>query len=105
MTFLPLAGLVTIAAIIILAINGAGMLLLMPLLFFCLLQFLLCALAIRLDGEDWKLALYSPFLILGYKQLCDFIMIKSMIDVLFRRKVKWAGMNRIGAEVSRKILG
>ncbi len=104
MTFLPLAGLVTIVAIVILAVSGAGMLLLLPFLFFCFLQFLLCALAIRLDGEDWKLALYSPFLILGYKQLCDLIMIKSMIDVLLRRKVKWAGMNRIGAEVNRKIL-
>jgi len=104
MTFLPLAGLVTLAAIVMLAVGGAGLSLLIPFGFFCFLQFLLCFLAIRLDGEDWKLALYSPFLILGYKQLCDFVMIKSMIDVLLRRKVKWAGMRRIGAEVSRKVL-
>ncbi len=104
MTFMPLAGLVTIAAIIMLAVNGMGMLLLVPLLFFCFLQFLLCLLAIGLDGEDWKLTLYSPLLLLGYRQLCDFIVIRSMIDVLLRRKVKWAGMRRVGAEVSRKIL-
>jgi cellulose synthase/poly-beta-1,6-N-acetylglucosamine synthase-like glycosyltransferase len=104
MTFIPLAGLVNIAASIGVIAEGKGLLLLPTLLFFCLLQFMLSMLAVQLDDEDWKLALYSPLFILGYKHLCDIIMIKSLIDVLFRRKLKWTSVRRIGAEMPRKML-
>ncbi len=101
MTFIPFAGLVTISSAVLIILSGAGLMLIPTFLFFCLLQFLLSMLTIQLDDEDKKLALYSPFFIFGYKQLCDFILIKSFIDVLSRRKLKWTGAPRIGAEVSR----
>jgi cellulose synthase/poly-beta-1,6-N-acetylglucosamine synthase-like glycosyltransferase len=103
MLFLPLAGVVNIVSTIMILINGTGMILVPTFLFFCFLQFLLCIMAIELDGEDRKLALYAPFLLLGYKQLCDYIMLKSFFDVLFlRKKLKWTSAKRVGAVVSKK---
>jgi cellulose synthase/poly-beta-1,6-N-acetylglucosamine synthase-like glycosyltransferase len=104
MTFLPLAGLINIMASAGVIAEGNGLLLIPTLLFFGLLQFMLSLLAVQLDDEDWKLALYSPLFILGYKQLCDLMMIKSFIDVLLRRKLKWASVHRVGAEIPRKML-
>ena len=104
MTFLPMAGLINIVASVGVIAEGNGLLLLPTLFFFGLLQLMLSLLAVQLDDEDWKLALYSPLFILGYKQLCDFIMIKSLIDVLFRRRLKWTSVRRIGAEMPRKML-
>jgi cellulose synthase/poly-beta-1,6-N-acetylglucosamine synthase-like glycosyltransferase len=104
MTILPVAGLINIVASAGVIAEGKGLLLPPTLFFFGLLQFMLSLLAVQLDDEDWKLALYSPLFILGYKHLCDFIMMKSLIDVLFRRRLKWTSANRIGAEMPRKML-
>jgi cellulose synthase/poly-beta-1,6-N-acetylglucosamine synthase-like glycosyltransferase len=101
MTFVPLSGVVNIAAIIMVIINGLGLMLVPTLVFFFTLQYLISLLAIQLDGEDKKLALYSPLLIIGYKQICDFVMIRSLIDVLFRKKLKWTSVRRTGAKVSK----
>jgi len=103
MIFLPLAGLVNIATTIIIFINGQGMVLLPTFLFFCFLQFLLCVMALEMDDEDKKLALYAPFLLLGYKQLCDYIILRSLFDVIFRRKLKWTSAQRVG-QVTRKVV-
>ncbi len=83
---------------------GQGMILLPTFVFFCFLQLLLCVLALQLDGEDRKLALYAPFLLLGYKQLCDFILLESFYDVLFRKKLQWTSARRVGAPVTRKVV-
>jgi len=102
MTFMPLAGLVAIASEVMMVLDGKGLVLVPIFLFFFLLQFLISILSIRLDGDDIKLALLSPFFVIGYKQLCDFIMIKSLIDVLFRKRLKWTSARRIGTEASGK---
>ena len=105
MMFLPLAGLVNIVSSIMILANGAGMILVPTFLFFCFLQYLLCILAIELDGEDRKLAMYSPLLLVGYKQFCDFVLLKSFYDVIFnRKKLKWTSAKRFGAETSGKML-
>ena len=104
MTFIPLAGLVTIASAVMLLMNGAWLMLVTALVFFFLLQLLISLLAIQLDGEDRKLALYSPLFIMGYKHLCDFIMMKSFIDVVIRRKLKWTSVRRTGVKVSKGVL-
>jgi cellulose synthase/poly-beta-1,6-N-acetylglucosamine synthase-like glycosyltransferase len=104
MVFLPVAGLVNIAASIMICTQGKGLVLLPTFLFFCFLQLLLCIMAIELDNEDRKLALYAPFLLLFYKQFCDFILLKSFFDVVFRRKLRWTSAKRVGAEASGKIV-
>jgi hypothetical protein len=104
MIFIPIAGVVNIVSSIQIVASGNGFVLVPTFLFFCFLQLLLCVMAIQLDGEDKKLALYSPLLILGYKQLCDFIMMKSFIDVLTRKKLKWTSAQRVGAGTTRQVL-
>lgn len=98
MVFLPLAGLVNLGATIMMIIQGQGMILIPAFLFFCGLQFLLSFLAIQLEDEDKKLAIYSPLFLFGYKQICDLIMLKSLFDVVFfGKKLKWTSAQRIGA--------
>lgn len=97
MLFLPVAGLINVVASIQIIVNGDGLVLVPAFLFFSFLQLLLSIMAIQLDGEDKKLALYSPLLILGYKQICDVIMMKSLFDVLTRKKLKWTSAQRVGA--------
>jgi cellulose synthase/poly-beta-1,6-N-acetylglucosamine synthase-like glycosyltransferase len=104
MTFLPLTGVVNVAAIVMIIVNGVGLMLVPTLLFFFILQYLVSLLAIHLDGEDKKLAVYSPLMILGYKQICDFVILRSLFDVIFRKKLKWTSVRRTGAEVSKSAL-
>ena len=104
MVFTPFAGMITIIAAFMAIATGVGMLLIPTFLYFCLLQFLLTLLALELDKEDVKLALYTPLFIFGYKQLCDFTMIKGLIDVLLHRGLKWTNVKRIGAKVSKSAL-
>jgi len=98
MVFIPLAGLVVVASAALSMLTSPGLWLLYTFAFFLTLQFLLSILAIQLDGEDIKSAFYSPFFVLGYKHLCDFIMIRSLFDVLFRKKLTWTRAKRIGFE-------
>jgi cellulose synthase/poly-beta-1,6-N-acetylglucosamine synthase-like glycosyltransferase len=104
MIFTPFAGLVTIISTVMAIVSGTGIMLLPTFLYFCLLQLLLSLLAIELDNEDAKLALYTPFFIFGYKQICDFTMIKGLADVIFRKGLKWTSVQRTGAKVSKSAL-
>jgi cellulose synthase/poly-beta-1,6-N-acetylglucosamine synthase-like glycosyltransferase len=104
MLFLPFAGLATITSAALIFINGDGLLILPAFVFFLSLQVMLALLALQLDNEDKKLAWYAPLFIFGYKQICDYIMIKSLLDVLFRRNVGWTSVRRMGAEVSKSAL-
>ncbi len=99
MLFLPVAGLVNIGATIMMIIQGDGLVLIPAFLFFCMLQLLLTLLSIQLDNEKYGIAIYTPLMIVGYKQICDFVMMKSLFDVLTRsKKLKWTSAQRVGAE-------
>ncbi len=102
MLFMPFAGLVIIASITLAILSGAEIWLLYMFLFFLALQFLLTILAIQLDEDDMKLTLYAPFFIFGYKHLCDFLMIKSLFDVLLRRQMKWDRARRVGTQTQNQ---
>ncbi len=67
-------------------------------LVFILLSFLLSLISIIMDGqrEKLKLVLYSPLMVIGYAQILDFILIKSIFNVLFHRDLKWSRAKRIG---------
>lgn len=98
MVFLPLAGIIVIISTILALLSGMGMQLIYLFAFFLALQFLLSVLAIQLDEDDMKLVLYSPFLVVDYKHFCDYIMLKSFIDVLFQRRMEWGRIKRISTE-------
>jgi cellulose synthase/poly-beta-1,6-N-acetylglucosamine synthase-like glycosyltransferase len=104
MVFTPFAGVITLISAVMAIAAGEGLMLLPMLMYFFLLQFLLSLLAIELDNEDIRLTLYTPLFIFGYKQLCDFTMIKGLFDVILHRGVKWTNVRRIGAKVSKSAL-
>ena len=60
------------------------------------LQSLQSALAVRIDGDDPKLIAFSPFLVLGYKQLVDILLIKATVESIFKRKATWTSAKRVG---------
>ena len=96
MVVLPFAGLAVIGASIYELIMGDWFFVGEMFLLFIVLQTFMSALAVRIDREDPKLILYSPFLVIGYKQLVDILLIKGTIETLFGTKTKWTSAKRIG---------
>ena len=63
---------------------------------FMVVHFLMSALAIRIDEEDPKLLWHAGFLLFGFKQIVDFLLLKAIIEQLTRRKATWTSAKRIG---------
>jgi len=101
--FIPFADFIVIASAILGILEGAVIQVLLFLSFFILVQFLLSVLSIQLDGEDMKLAIYAPLFVLGYKQFCEFLTIKSIFDVLLKRKMEWGRVKRIDLQPTLKV--
>lgn len=98
--FVPLAGIAILVSIALGVLSGRGFELLSILLLFVLMLTLLSLLAIYLDDEDARLALYAPLCIVGYRQFCDLVAIRSVIDVVTKRDVTWTRPRRL-AELER----
>ncbi|MEK0348093.1 MAG: glycosyltransferase, partial [Nitrosopumilus sp.] len=96
MIVLPITGFVVLASAILALIEGDTLFVITSFGFFIVLQYLINAMAVRLDGDDPKLILYSVFFNFGYKQLLDFILLWAAISQLFKRKAKWTSAKRIG---------
>ncbi|RLE83425.1 MAG: glycosyl transferase, partial [Thermoprotei archaeon] len=96
LVFIPFASVVVWIAAAYAIIAGEGALIALIFSIFTTMQFLLSLLALEIDEEDLKLMLYSPFFVIGYKNLIDFFKIKSMLDIVLRRRVKWMRAERIG---------
>jgi poly-beta-1,6 N-acetyl-D-glucosamine synthase len=96
MIVLPFAGISVIIGSILEIINGHGLFVLGIFSLFMLLQCLMSALAVRIDRDDPRLILFSPFLVLGYKQIVDAFLIKAAIESIFRRKATWTSAKRVG---------
>ena len=62
---------------------------------FIALQYLLSAMAIRMDGDDKRMVLYSVFLVIGYKQIIDFMQLKAVMEELIGLKAKWTSAKRV----------
>jgi cellulose synthase/poly-beta-1,6-N-acetylglucosamine synthase-like glycosyltransferase len=92
MLCLPFLGFIIGAAGIIVIIQGMWLFILFSFVLFTSLQFVLSCIAVLIDEEeDWKVVLYSPLMVVGYKHLVDLFMIKGILDVLFRRadNLRW----------------
>jgi len=96
MIVLPIAGFFILGSAIIALIQGDYLFVLASFAFFVGLQHLLVALAVRIDGDDPKLILFSVFFILGFKQILDFILIWQLLEQIFGRKARWTSSERIG---------
>jgi hypothetical protein len=96
MVILPIAGLAVIATAIYEVMIGDWFFVLEMYGLFMVLQTLMSALAVRIDREDPKLILFSPFLVLGYKQFVDILLVKGTLETVFKTKTKWTSAKRIG---------
>lgn len=96
MLVMPLAGLIVIINSLLSIILGDILFVIATFVLFIILQYLQSALAVRIDGDDPKLIAYSIFLVLGYKQIVDAILMKSAIDAALGRKATWTRAKRTG---------
>jgi cellulose synthase/poly-beta-1,6-N-acetylglucosamine synthase-like glycosyltransferase/uncharacterized protein YegP (UPF0339 family) len=98
MTLFPLLGIAVSVVIPLAIVRGEGWLVAQLAVFFIVLLGLLSLLAIEIDGERRRLAVYAPLSIIGYKQFLDVILLKSLVDVFSGRELKWTGAGRIHIE-------
>ena len=59
------------------------------------LQYLLSAMAVRMDRDEKKMILYSVFLVVGYKQIIDFLQLKAVFEEIFGKKAIWTSAERV----------
>lgn len=96
MVVLPAAGLVVMGTAIYEVLVGDGMFIVEMFGLFVILQTLMSALAVRIDREDPRLILFSFFLVVGYKQIVDILLVKAALEEIFKTKPKWTSAERIG---------
>lgn len=97
MVFVPLAGFVGLAGAA-LGIAAGGLWLFLELLgLFVALEFLMNLVALLMDGEELRLAIYSPLFVVGYRTFRDAIRLWALGKVLLGRPVVWAKVARSGA--------
>jgi cellulose synthase/poly-beta-1,6-N-acetylglucosamine synthase-like glycosyltransferase len=90
----PIIGFTALAAIVFGVISGDGWRVLEIAGFFTIVHYLMTALAIRIDNEDPKLLLYAGFLLFGFKQIIDFLLVKAIIEQLMGKEAKWTSARR-----------
>ncbi|THE64455.1 glycosyltransferase family 2 protein [Salinadaptatus halalkaliphilus] len=95
MFFLPFASFVVLAYIGWLVLAGHLLTVLAVFVFFTSIVFLIAALGIQIEGEDWRLLVYAPLLVVGYKQYHDALNVKCLIDVLTDHDLVWTSAKRV----------
>lgn len=98
MIVLPITGYFVLASAILSLFEGDLVFVLSSFGFFIALQYLINAMAVRIDGDDPKIILYSIFFNFGYKQLLDTLLLHAAVKHIFRRKAKWTSAKRIGMD-------
>lgn len=105
MFFLPIASWIVLGYIIWLIAFGFGMQVLALLVFFTSIVFLIAALGVQIEGEDWSLLIYAPLLVVGYKQFHDLLNLKCLFDVLSKRELSWTNASRVEQGTERASSG
>jgi glycosyltransferase involved in cell wall biosynthesis len=95
MSALPLLGVLILVLIVASLFVGGGGLLLQLAGFFILLQVLLSALAVLIEGEDLRLVLLAPFSLFGYKQFQDAVLLRSLGALRPGRQTEWLKATRV----------
>ena len=98
MYVVPLISVVSLAVIAWSLVTGYALQALLVMGVFMLMQATYSFLAILMDDEDMKLIIYSPLFVVGYKEVRNFVKLKSLLDVVLKREMKWGSLQRIGAD-------
>jgi len=96
MVITPIIGFTATANAILGIILGDGWYVLQVSAIFTVVHYLMSALAIRIDDEDPKLLWHAGFLVFGFKQIVDFLLLKAIIEQLRKKKATWTSAKRIG---------
>jgi cellulose synthase/poly-beta-1,6-N-acetylglucosamine synthase-like glycosyltransferase len=100
---ISILGMVVLGTILYMAVFGSLVQLVGVFVIFVLLESLFSTVAIRIENtvedESLWLVLYSPLLVVGYKQLQDLIMIRSLLDVVAGRELGWTHADRVRQRV------
>ena len=96
MVVTPIIGFIATANAILGVIMGDGLYILQISLIFVVVHYLMTALALRIDNEDPKLLWHTIFLVFGFKQIVDFLLLKAIIEQLRNKKATWTSAKRIG---------
>jgi len=95
MLVVPFTGFLVWAFAAINIMQGEGPFVLSLATFFIIIQYLLTALSVRVQGDDKKIIAYSIFALIGYKQIVDFLSIKAVLEEVFKRKASWTSAERV----------
>jgi cellulose synthase/poly-beta-1,6-N-acetylglucosamine synthase-like glycosyltransferase len=83
----PFLDVVVISIIAITIVGGLSVSYIVAALLFFAFQFVLNAIAIIMDkNRPWKLIWYVLFMLFGYKQINNFVIVKSIFDVMIRKR-------------------
>lgn len=96
MLITPIIGFTALANVIFGVLSGDAWWVLEAAGIFTVVHYLMSALAIRIDDEDPKLLLYAGFLLFGFKQIVDFLLLKALLEQLMGKEAKWTSARRIG---------
>jgi len=96
MVITPIIGFTATINAIVGILMGDGWYVLQISVIFTIVHYLMSALAIRIDGEDPKLLWYAGFLVFGFKQIVDALLLKAIIEQLRNKKATWTSAKRIG---------
>lgn len=96
MVITPIIGFTATANAILGVILGDGWYVLQVMLIFTTVHYLMTSLALRIDGEDQKLLWHAGFLVFGFKQIVDLLLLKAIIEQLRNTKATWTSAKRIG---------
>lgn len=95
MLLIPVASLMVLAFAVYQLIIGNYYYIAFTLGMFIAMQYLLSAMAVRMDSDDKKMILYSIFLVIGYKQLTDVLQLKAVFEEFVGLKAKWTSAQRV----------
>ena len=93
---MPLVSFITIGSAIHAAIFGDGLFVLEMFAIFSALQCMQVTLAVRLDNEDPRLIAYGVFMVVGFKQILDILLIGAILEHLIKKDQVWTSAERIG---------
>lgn len=96
MVITPILGFLSAINAIVGIVLGDGWYVLQVFLIFVSVHYLMGALALRIDEEDMGLLGYSGFLVVGFKQIIDFLLLKALLEHLFKREAIWTSAKRTG---------
>lgn len=96
---IPFLGIAVLGTIVWTVLFGPFLELVGVFALFAFLEILFATLAILIESdvedEDLSLVRYAPMMVVGYKQLHDLILVKSLFDVFTESEVSWTHAKRV----------